>query len=65
MINCNKGHVTLDGSGEQITTELIIVLMSVYESIKDATDEEVASYVIDKAYIKAKKEIDKDKERNM
>lgn len=35
--------------------------MSVYESIKDATDEEFASYVIDKAYIKAKKEIDKAK----
>lgn len=63
MINCNKGKVILGGSCEQITTELIIVLMSVYEAIKDAKGEEFASYVIDKAYIKAKKEIDK--ERNM
>lgn len=63
MIHCHKGNVTLGGSCEQITTELIIVLMSVYEAIKDATGEEFASYVIDKAYIKAKKEIDKG--RNM
>ena len=65
MIKCTKGNVVLDGPGDQILTELVIVLVSVYESMKDVTDEEFASYVIDKAYIKAKKEIDKDKERNM
>lgn len=63
MIKCTKGNVTLDGSGEQIFAELVIVLVFVYESMKDVTDEEVASMLINRAYIIAMKEIDK--ERNM
>ena len=63
MINCNKGHVTLDGSGEQIFVDLVIVLVSVYETMKDMTDEEFATTFINKAYITAMKKIDK--ERNM
>ncbi len=63
MIKCNKGNVTLDGPGDQILTELVIVLVSVYESMKDVTDEEVASTFINRAYIITMKKIDK--ERNM
>lgn len=63
MIKCTKGNVTLDGPGDQILTELVIVLVSVYESMKDVTDEEVASTFINRAYIIAMKKIDK--ERNM
>ena len=63
MIKCTKGNVTLDGSGEQIFAELVIVLASVYESVKDVTDEEFASMLINRAYIIAMKKIDK--ERNM
>ena len=63
MIECTKGNVTLDGSGEQIFAELVIVLASVYESVKDVTDEEFASMLINRAYIIAMKKIDK--ERNM
>lgn len=63
MIKCTKGNVTLDGPGDQILTELVIVLVSVYESMKDVTDEEVASTLINRAYIIAMKKIDK--ERNM
>lgn len=63
MIKCTKGHVTLDGSCEQILTELVIVLVSLYESAKDMADEEVASMLINRAYIIAMKKIDK--ERNM
>lgn len=55
MINCNKGHVTLDGSGEQIFVDLVIVLVSVYETMKDMTDEEFATTLINKAYITAMK----------
>lgn len=35
MIKCTNGNVTLDGSGEQIFAELVVVLVSVYETIKD------------------------------
>lgn len=50
-------------AGEQIFAGLVIVLVFVYESMKDVTDEEVASMLINRAYIIAMKEIDK--ERNM
>ena len=63
MINCNKGNVTLDGPVEQIFAELVIIFISVYESMKDMTDDEFASTLINRAYIIAMKKIDK--ERNM
>lgn len=61
MINCTKGNVVLDGSGEQIFAELVIVLVSVYETIKDTAgaDEEFASVFINSAYNIAMKKIDK------
>lgn len=63
MIKCTKGNVTLDGPVEQIFAELVIIFISVYESMKDMTDEEFASTLINRAYIIAMKKIDK--ERNM
>ena len=63
MIKCTEGNVTLDGSGEQIFTELIIVLISVYETMKDIGNEEFASALINSVYTIAMKKIDK--ERNI
>ncbi len=63
MIHCTQGNVVLDGSGEQIFAELVIVLVSVYDSTKDIANEEFASALLDSAYNIAMKKIDK--ERNM
>ena len=63
MIKCTEGNVTLDGSGEQILTELIIVLISVYETMKDIRNEEFALALINSVYTIAMKKIDK--ERNI
>ena len=62
MIKCTKDNVTLDGPGDQILTELVIVLVSVYESMKDIAGEEFASALINGAYTFAMKEIDKEKD---
>ena len=59
MIQCTKGDVILDGPGEQIFTELVVVLVSVYESMKDVAGEEFASALLDSAYNIAMKKIDK------
>lgn len=62
MIHCTKGNVVLDGPGEQIFTELVILLVSIYESMKDIAGEEFASALINSVYNVAMKKIDKERD---